>query len=237
MLMRVKEGCWTLLGLPRRVLEKLCRELYITAIYTGRYGVKIVNPLMKNYRVHVLREFNAQPDEIFLGFDALKDEHTLCGVCIADSPHLGLMQALERGEDPLKTEYAQRFSQGRLDGRTAWRVKPGDAEDFRRHFEARKEEILNDTVPPVQVYRVDGRLYLADGKHRAALCTMLGREIRCMEISNDFLKDTYRMWIYAKMQRHRQFYKKNICLFEKTLDDRIPLAADKPVDTDTGAKV
>lgn len=197
-----------------RVLNKLAKITDISVIYETRAGIKSLNQLMKS-REQGGREFYCAPEELFMGFDALKDKYSLVGVCVTESPHRTLMEALDGGEDIRKTEYCIRQKKGTLDSRSSAAVKKSTVKGFKDKFCRRREEVLADSYAPVQVYRLGEKYFIADGKHRAAMCAHLGKKVKCVEISSDFLLDSFRMWMYGKMKKKPKDYSRNISMFEK----------------------
>lgn len=204
-----------------RLREKLAKKFCYTRLFETKTGIKIVNAHMRNENFHHSDIFYLNGEEIYLGFDALKDEYTLCGKTIIESPHFELMRLLDNGEQIESSEYCVRYKNGALDGRYPVIVNAKEIERFHNYFCKRKDEVENDIYLPVQVYKVGKLYYLADGKHRAALSCLMGKKIKCIEISNDFLKDSTRMWIYERMKKNNSCYKKNIELFETMIHETI----------------
>lgn len=197
-----------------RCLNKLAKILNISVLYQTKTGVKSLNQLMQSRETPALSEFYAKPQELFLGFDALKDAYSLVDVCIDASPHLGLMQALDEHRNVKQTDYCRRYAAGTLDGRSRVALSSHMLRTFEDKFADRRQEIVEECYAPVQVYKCHGRYYIADGKHRAALCVLLDKPIKCAEISDDFLQDSFRQWIYRKMLKNKKAYSKNLSLFE-----------------------
>jgi hypothetical protein len=125
------------------------------------------------------------------------------------------METLDLKQNVRKTKYCKRYEAGTLDSRSPVFISADMIERFEKIFEKRKKEVAEDSYAPVQVYRINDRLYIADGKHRAAMSAYLGIKIKCVEISDDFLKDSFRQWVYRKMCKKRTQYSCNISLFEK----------------------
>lgn len=203
------------MSLCHRILNKTAKKLGISLLYHTSKGVKYLNPLMRSMKLQASEPFEAEPDQLFIGFDALKDPYTLVGVDLLHSPHYGLMEAMEKGENPAYTDYCKRYKNGTLDTRSPVKLTKAVLDNFAKTFPKRKKEILDGVCEPVQVYRVGEKLYLADGKHRAALCAFLGKTIPCVEISPDYLNDSFRRWMYDAMRRKPAQYQKNIQLFRE----------------------
>lgn len=203
--------CWQF----HRALNRLARIMKISLLYHTSKGVKYLNPLMRSIKLCASEPFVVEPDQLFIGFDALADQYTLVGENLLHSPHYGLMEALENGNDPRQTDYCKRYQNGTLDTRSPTPLTKGVLENFAKTFQKRKQEILAGVCEPVQVYRIGEKLYLADGKHRAALCALLGQPIRCEEIGPDYLNDSFRRWMYDAMCRKASRYQCNISLFQQ----------------------
>ena len=203
--------CWQC----RRIFNKLAEKMGISVLYHTTKGVKYLNPLMRSMKLRASEPFDAEPDRLFLGFDGLDDRYTLVGIDVLHSPHYGLMEALENGKDPAETDYCKRYKNGTLDSRSPVPLTKTVLDNFANMFPKRKKEILDGVCEPVQVYRIGEKLYLADGKHRAALCAFLQKPIPCVEISPDYLNDSFRRWMYAAMCRKPKRYQRNINLFRE----------------------
>lgn len=153
--------------------------------------------------------------DLHLGFDALKDEYSLVGVNIQRSPHYYLMGAIDNDEDIKQTDYCKRYENGTLDSRSAAVISENTLFNLKKIFKDRKKQIIEESYTPVQVYTIEGKYYIADGKHRAALCTYLNKPVKCVDIGTVFLKDSFRQWMYRKMCKNSSKYKKNLSLFKK----------------------
>lgn len=195
--------------------RKVAKVLGVTFVYKSRKGIKAVNPIMQNSEHQILKRMKLQPKDLFLGVDFLKDQYTLCGVNIEQSPHYDFMKALNNGTDISNTDYYKRYSDGTLDSRIPTYINAIIRDIFRKMFKKRKKEIEQDNLEPVTVYELDGKYYIADGKHRAALCALFKKEVPCVVISRDYLIDSYRLWMLKKMKKNEKYYKKNIEIYNK----------------------
>lgn len=197
-----------------RYLNKIAKIMDISLLYNTKVGIKSLNQLMQSYESNSLGELYLKPQELFLGFDALKDDYSLVDVSIDNAPHISLMKALEKKQDLRTTEYCKRYANGTLDSREKVVISNKTINEFEKKFEIRKKEVIEENYSPVQVYKLHGKYYIADGKHRAALCTVLGQSVKCKVISNDFLNDSFRQWIYRKMLKNPDNYSRNLALFK-----------------------
>lgn len=199
--------------LVRRVLHK---KLFISRVYKTKKGIKYTYPLIALRDAFKLDkpEFILNPEDMLLDMDFLRDEYTLCNCPITDSPHYELMRTLSQGGDIAKTSYIRRFRTGTLDWRNPMIVSSKDIHHFEQTYSKRCQEIQSDTYLPIQVYNYNGRYYILDGKHRAALCALMGRQVRCIEVSHDFLYDSFNAWMFEKMKTEPNSFKKNIEFIE-----------------------
>lgn len=197
-----------------RIIEKLFNIFNITKIYENKVGIKMINSQLKNQKQYIINEIKLDKEDLYLGFDALKDSYTLCGVAIKDSPHYNFINTIKNGENIKSTDYYIRYSKGVLDGRKKKNIHNKDIKKFYEFYNIRKKEIENEIYKPIQVYKINDKYYIADGKHRAAFCAVMNKKIKCYEITDDFLKDSTRIWIYNKMCKNKELYSKNIRLFQ-----------------------
>lgn len=201
-----------------RVREKIAKLLGATFIFENKYGIKLINSNLRSPNLYVINRYEVDAKDLRLGFDALNDKYSLCGISIMESPHFYFMDKLEKGEDISKSDYVLRTCNGSLDGRTAFSVNnTTEISRFQKLYQIKKREIEAGDIKPVVVYRINDVPYLADGKHRAALCGLLGVKVPCEEISYDFLMDSTRLWIFNKMKEHEDKYAKNVELFKFVL--------------------
>lgn len=200
-----------------RVINKICKLLFISFLYENKYGIKSTNQLSKVGVPIIIKCDVIKPEELFLGFDGLRDEYTLVGENIINSPHFGFIKCIDEGKNVIETDYVRRYKKGCLDGRPAIKVNRKSLKRFKAIFEKRKEEISNNSYDPVRVYYFDNRYYISDGKHRAAFCAYLNKKVKCEIINSDYLNDGYKLWIYRKMLRSRGNYSKNINIFENSV--------------------
>lgn len=198
--------------------RKIAQRWFFTRLYESKVGIKYVMPV---YIPEFKKEgslFCANADELFLDFDALRDEYTLCDASVLESPHLGLMNALDNDQDISDIEYIKRWENGTLDYRTPHYVTKSELEGLRHRFHKSKEEVLSDLYPAVAVYKLGGRYYIADGKHRAAMCAMLGKPVKCMLVGNKYVADSFNQWMYKRMSLKPNKYRKNLLFFEQLSD-------------------
>lgn len=132
-------------------------------------------------------------DQLYLGPDFLKDKYTLLNCPISSSPHMELMTAINNNEELSKTDYIRRYIDGRLDWRRG-NLEPKNYEKYYKKFSQSRTEIENGNYKPVVVYKLGGKHYIYDGKHRAALCSLLDVPVKCILVESDICNSD--MWHY-----------------------------------------
>lgn len=210
--------CFNLTERLRARIRVILRKNYVTWLYNTSVGIKCFNPIIKNERYSVLGQKEVSPENLFLDIDFLKDKYTLCDTSILDSPHYGLMIALERNEDIRHTDYWQRTIKGTIDSRQKTVPSKKEYNQFYSTYQQKKNEVSSGDYAPIKVYCVNNKYYIADGKHRAALCAMMGKLVKCNIISSDCMLDSYYMWNYRKMKDEKG-YSINNRFFEELLNE------------------
>ena len=123
-----------------RIINKISRLLCVSILYETKYGIKCTNQLNKFGISAVLHSIEVDPNTLYLGFDALKDDYSLAGRSLIESPHLAFIKCIDNGGDIFKTDYILRYKKGFLDGRPAASLKKNSKERFYNIFKRRKEE-------------------------------------------------------------------------------------------------
>ena len=192
----------------------IAKKIFFTKLYESKVGIKYVLPICDPFFNSSSDPFFLKPEELFFDFDALKDEYTLCGVSVVDSPHLGLMKCIEENGDLYNTEYIKRFERGTIDIRIPHHVTSTQLLNFKNKFAVRKKEVESSSYPPVSVYKVGDRYYIADGKHRAAMCALLNLPVKCVLTECGYIEDSFNNWLLQKMKKRPESYQRNISFFE-----------------------
>lgn len=155
-----------------RFFEKVCKYFCVLKISETKVGIKMMNAssFRKTVNSEPLGEIcHTDGTDLYLGPDFLKDPYTLLNCPLIESPHFYFVKCLCEGDNPSDTDYIKRYYAGTLDGRIGYhRIF-----DFSAFYEKNKvcsEKILSGKVEPVKVYEWNGKKYIYDGKHRAALC-------------------------------------------------------------------
>lgn len=188
----------------------------ISYVYFSSVGIKHFNtPITKSAFDYFISEqgvFELPVAKLLIGPDNLKDSYTLLGTPISDSPYNELMQSLNTGQDLHQTEYIGRVPSGILDNRRARPIDTHYLSSLRQRFESQKALIQRDAYHPIKGVFVNGEYYIFDGKHRAALCAILHKTPRCVDVN--FLKyDSWCFWLHAKMQKQPDAYRKHLAYF------------------------
>lgn len=201
----------------RHFIARICRRLDLSGLYFGKYGIKSFNQLINSNHLSLFA--TGQPvklpiSELHIGFDGLNDTSTLLDTSIADSPFFQLVQAMENNAPLNSCEYFKRVVQGTLDFRPAQKIRNTQIQQAKMKFLESKTLIETNQNFPVKTFTVAGRYYIADGKHRAAACLLLGvKEVSCQDMT-PAIYDSFYNWVYRKMKRRPDEFRKHIRWFE-----------------------
>lgn len=202
-----------------RTIEKICNRFHIIFLYPSKVGMKNVNlgQVADMGCVQIKEQILLKPEHLFLGPDFLKDEYTLLGVNIKNSPHYSFMEALYSGKDIFSTNYVRRWENGTLDWRRPMLANKAKTL-WNRSFQKRMEEIQAGVLHSVIVYQVGARYYLYDGKHRAALYALLDKEIMCNVISESCVFSYYNQFLFKAVEKKRDYEKHSQFYFQRPKD-------------------
>lgn len=180
-----------------RIIEEFCKKNRIIHLYYSAVGLKNINMgyVADLGKIDASNKVLINAEELFLGPDFLKDKYTLLGTRITESPHYEFMKTLKQNEDFRKTEYIIRWENGTLDWRRAMPMEIYQNE-WKLKFRERLKEIQNDSYKPIKIYKVGGKKYIYDGKHRAAVCALLNKKIQCEIISNNCIFSYYNRYMF-----------------------------------------
>lgn len=192
-------------------------DKFSAAIYLNKLGVKAENQIFKRVYLPQKNVTTLSLDKLRLGIDWLRNDYTLIGTEIMDSPHFGLMQAISDNKDTRALEYIYRKEKGTLDFREGSLVTEKFLEDSEFCFKKRKQEILSQTYDPIKVVNFDEKFYIVDGKHRAALaCLLKMNEIKIIDATLAW-NDSYYHWIYDFIRKNSDF-SLHISVYEEYLN-------------------
>lgn len=194
-------------GFFYRLIIGLMRRMNICAIKKTKYGVKGLNnwygsPIpVSNKCIYLSSE------DLFLEKDFLKDDYTLVNVNISNSPHYDFMNSLLTGKNIKSTDYIKRFEGGFLDGRLPSYVSKKKIAEMKRIFEKMVNEVTLDEYEPVLVYNSNSKYYIYDGKHRAALCALFNKKVKCVLIKKIDLSDSIVFSKYKLIKNNNKYLK------------------------------
>lgn len=167
-----------------KFMNKIARWLNLFWAFKSSVGIKQLNmSRLVNPGKWTGTSCEMDPAQLLLGPDFLKDQYTLLGTSLADSPHYSLVKTIAEGGRIEDTDYFHRFRSATLDWRL-WQSSRSNSSKFVNSFEKSKSEILEDKYPPIIVYKVSDKKYVFDGKHRAAMCLLYGHSVKCIEVDS-----------------------------------------------------
>jgi hypothetical protein len=196
------------------IINRIFKILNKNLIFESKYGIKSFNQTLKSQQfdsVLILNQINISPNNLYIGFDGLKDHYSLLGFPISDSPHRKLMDVLMKHDNYFETDYFKRLKKGKLDTRFGHYF---GKTFFYQTYNNKKEYVLNNTYAEVKVFSINNKYYILDGKHTAALCATLKKTVRCVEIEHPF-NHSYYLSFYTKMKKSKYNYTKNINFLKK----------------------
>ena len=190
-----------------RVEEEIMKYFHCIRFYHTRYGLKNVGAsfLLGGEKSTDSKE-EVLLENLYLGPDYLKDEYTLLGCPISESPHYEFIKTIQEGSNINDTDYIRRYLKGCLDWRRG-NIMPRNKDYFKNKFAHSLEQIKNNDYTPVVVYRQNGKYYVYDGKHRAAFCSLLGVPVRCVEVGNDFVNTGLWHYMFSLIERDTNYKK------------------------------
>ena len=200
-----------------RFFEKICKYFNVLKIFTTQVGLKTMNAASFRSNKYIEKNgnvFMANECELFLGPDFLKDKYTLLDCSLKNSPHYGFVECLCQKGDPEQTDYIRRYYTGTLDGRIG-HSKIRDYSDYFGKNVQRQEEIMTGNIDPIMIYDWKGRKYIQDGKHRAALCAFLGKDIPYILIDENTLFGGITECKLRIAKKKSKDFDKHIQFFEK----------------------
>lgn len=191
----------------RRLVNKLFQIFHLTVYFENKYGIKSYNKIqfiLTNKETLPIVDIN--PNEVYLSFDALKDEYTYLDTPLSESPHVEMIAKLQKGEEIGDTSYVDGELKGSLDGRYEL---PNKSKLIQLHKQAAKS--LSQKGFPI-LYKLGSRYYVMDGKHRLASAFVRDEKcIRCVVVPlSTIAEHEYTQGIYKKMKTLGRSYRKNM---------------------------
>ena len=198
-------------------IDKIFRHFDLLTIFENQFGIKAlgkpgISEVIECYPVNTI--ITVPANSLLLGPDNLKDNYSSLGLNICKSPYYELMQILQKREDPTYTEYMMRLSRGNLDNRKSIKISEHQISKIQRRFNAGKKEFENGKLLPIKTLTINESIYIFDGKHRAALCSLYKSNIKIIDISPYFY-DSYIKKVYDKMSSKKNVYTKHLAFYAK----------------------
>lgn len=167
-----------------KAISRFWSDCHVFCFYKGKYGIKNINLNQLVFPGQfVLKNINISPSLLRLGPDFLKDKYTLLDTPVVNSPHAELMSLLYNDKEVADSEYINRYYHGYLDWRRG--IKTINPSRFNNKYNTIVDSVLSDNYEPVKIYQIGDSYYVYDGKHRAALCAVLGKDVKCVVASSD----------------------------------------------------
>ena len=160
--------------------------------------------------------FLADAEDLLIGFDGLKDKYTLLGKPITDSPHMQFVELLKNNQKILDSEYMHRLQSGTLDLRQRKKISASKMKEFYTYFYRNSADIDNGSNKPIRVVCIGEKLYIADGKHRAAMCGLENKAVKCIDATK-LIYDSFYMWIIRKMKTREKDYRIHLSFYDEAL--------------------
>ena len=201
-----------------RAVRALANNSDVATLYDTPVGLKIQNQLVNSEQLSYPFLSDRQlddvdPADLSLGIDGLRDRHTLIDVPLAESPHASLMGALSGGRTLDESDYVVRVRDGRLDMRPPREITNAVLEELHDRFAECMTALEGGATLDVKVVRFEGRLYIADGKHRAACALLRGRPVRCEDVTPIYY-DSFFFWVRRRMTENAHVYTKHLRLLD-----------------------
>lgn len=209
------------------LMERACKRWHVAYLRHTKVGVKGYNVPLRSSSPLFLAP---QPSEVelpcghlLLGFDGLKDQFTLVDRPVNCSPHAEFMRTVAEGHTLGTTEYLARIRTGTLDRRPPRHMSTKHLRELRRRYDLAMEALRAGTIEPVKIARLRERLYIVDGKHRAALAATLSGSVRCVDASQVFC-DSYYAWVARMMDERPTEYSRQRRFISDALGSKAALA-------------
>lgn len=199
-------------------LNRLARLMNLFYIFKTSVGIKQLNlSRLVNAGKIIGEEISLSPNALYLGPDYLKDEFTLLGISLLESPHYKFMNAIEKGKSLQDTDYFIRYRDAKLDWRL-WQSPKCNVKMYKSRFEKSKQLVNNDIYSPVIVYKVAEKYYIYDGKHRASMCALLGKDVKCVEVSSNIATAFVFNFFFALIGKDKLYLKHCVFINEAERD-------------------
>ncbi len=206
------------MNIVRKATNYIFNLFDVSCLYYSIVGVKCFNQVVSSdmFDFHVSEDlFDVEPSELFICVDGLKDAHTLIDTSVTDSPHFDLMKRLSEGRDIRDSDYMARKAAGILDFRQPAKPSARFVAETVKRFHDETDAIKRRNAEPVKVIKVGGCLYIADGKHKAAMRAVLGLNVSCVD-ATPALYDSFFLWVCRKVEKRPEEYSKHVDFFSRS---------------------
>lgn len=196
------------------ILNRFCKITGVSVLFFSRYGIKCINQtlssnLFDSYDVEEERIMNAS--DLLIAFDGLKDDYSLQDLSIDQSPHADLMKTFLNNGNIVATDYVKRSKNGTLDLRYNQLV---DLKGLHQKFKIKLIEVNESSYSPVKVSNIAGQYYIIDGKHTAALCSVLNKKVNCILVKSPF-RESFYLNIFKRLKKRDKDFSRGIDFIEK----------------------
>jgi hypothetical protein len=163
-------------------------------------------------------EMNCSFEDFVICPDFLRNDFTLVGLPITESPHYSLIEAIAEGADLAKTEYVVRRQTGTLDIRTGSHV---DLSLLEAWGKTSLQRIRRGERNSVKVFRLTGdgkeTLVVGDGKHTLATAAFCGQTETLHIAMMDFgvYRDQFFARHFSQARKRRERYSRNLHFLER----------------------
>ncbi|MBT5305265.1 MAG: hypothetical protein HON76_04190 [Candidatus Scalindua sp.] len=200
-------------------VRQICRQYDISLLYQSKAGIKYTNQFVSSDMFDYFISSDTMllsTEDLHFGVDFLKDPYTLLACPVRNTPYFELMRMFQSGCDITHSDYMVRAAKGTLDTRSALTVS---SDWLKKKYNKKIKTIQAGVYEPIKVYKVRDKYFIADGRHTASVCALIGVNPKCVEVSK-LVYDSYFWWIYRKMLKHKNNYGKHIKFFESLLSTK-----------------
>lgn len=204
----------------RKLASRFFKNNFISGLYECREGIKTYNQLLSSEKFDGFvggDRLNIQCRELRLPPDFLNDAHTLLGTPIDQSPFSRLVASVHANESLATSDYVYRRTSGTLDFMPARKLDGSDLNKLEEVCRTQTARIEGGDYEPIKLVLLAGKYYIFDGKHRAATCAYLQRDVLCVDITK-VIYDSFYWWIRERMLRSSARYTRHLILFDQIED-------------------
>lgn len=206
------------------IVNGFARKFDISLLYNSSVGIKSYNQIITSdlFEYFVTKkEKILRPEQLELGLDGLKDTFSLLGTSLINSPHLDLMKKLYNSDDIINSDYMARAASGTLDFRPGRKITSGFLEHLLHKYHHSLKLVSSEAYDPIKIFCVGSKYIIADGKHTAAICALLGTQVVCLD-ATPLVYDSFFHWVYRKLKKDPRYYRKHMDYFDSIYTKRLP---------------